>query len=892
MDTFELIPVLKKLPLAVECMTTWGDWLAVGTREGHILGYHIVAKSQKVFQEKGEDRFEPELKYTARGISKKPIIQMAVTTEFRLLFALTDGGELLVHNLDQFTASDLSIRNKIYHLFAVSVTPEEAGPPQLTLCLAEKKRLVFFSLSSKGHGSGARARERTWENLGEQNLTDSARCVVWNKECDAVFVGLKKEYLFVPVKSTLQIKEIFPLGHIRSEPLVKNVDNDEVAICKDEYTHFLSSVGQPSREYKITWGDIPLDFIYAYPYYVALLNKMIEVRAVEETNPFRIQTIIVPESPKCIVHSEHAYIASAGHIWRLEPIATHRQLKSAIQFKHFSIGLQLAELLEGTPEEKKGQVLHIKKLQAFSLFTQHEFQQSLEKYTEINADPIDVISLYPKLLPDAIRLKRKHPAEPPPLTGKPLNTAIDVLTQYLMQQRNRYSKALSNKNEFEGPNVDMLQIIDTTLLKCYVQCNESLIGPLVRLKDNYLFLVESERILKKQEKLAELIQLYNTKSEHKKALNLLMTCNIQASGPLRDPVHTIDYLQKLGPDHLPLILEFSKWVINKVPEEGLKIFTEDLQEVEFLDREKVLDYIKREFPDLVIPYLKAIMINWGENKSQFHNELITCYKNEVFRLLEPYRKKRFEERPKAGQEPGRLGTLRRELISFLENSQHYKPEKLISNFPLDEMYEERALLLGRLERHEPALAIYAYVLKAPNLAEEYCEKNYPHYRDVYLQLMKMYLLPPSLENLGIESPSKDKLDSNMKSALQLLSKYHEVIDTTQVLNLLPPNTPLRDLKVFLSSVLEKKSKERRNNQVLKSLIFAQHVQVQRERIKAESMYYHITDDTFCEHCKKKLGDSAFAWNPNGTIVHYYCWDAKQNKQEKGKTPVNVTRLNS
>ena len=886
MDAFELIPILKKLPLTVECMTTWGDWLAVGTREGHILGYHIVSKSQKIFQEKGEDRFEPELKNTARGISKKPIIQMSVSPELRLLFALTDGGELLVHNLDHLTPTDLSIRNKQFHFFAVSVTPEEVGPRQLTLCVAEKKRLLFYSLSGKG-GLGARPKERTWEPLGEQTLAEQARCVVWNKECDAVFVGLKKEYLFVPVKTSLQIKEIFPLGHVRSEPLAKNVDNGEVAICKDEYTHFLSSHGQPSREYKITWGDIPLDFIYSYPYYVALLNKMIEVRAVEEMSPFRIQTIVVPESPKCIVHSEHAYIASAQYIWRLEPIAVHRQLKTAIQNKHFSVGLLLAEMLEGTPEEKKGQVLHIKRLQAFSLFTQHEFKQSLEKYSEINADPIDVISLYPKLLPDAIRLKRKHPAEPPPLTGTALSQAIDVLTQYLMQQRNRY-QAMLKPGELETPSVDMLQIIDTTLLKCYVQCNESLIGPLVRLKDNYLFLVESERILKKQEKLPELIQLYNTKGEHKKSLNLLMSCNLQSQGPLRDPAHTIAYLQKLGPNHLPLILEFSKWVITKHPEDGMKIFIEDVQEVEYLEREKVLEFIKKEFSEQTIPYLKAIMINWGETASYFHNELILCYKGEVLRLLEPYKKRRFEERSKAGQEPGRLGTLRRELISFLENSQHYKPEKLISSFPQDDMYEERALLLGRLDRHEPALAIYAYILRSPEMAEDYCEKNYAQCHDVYLQLMKMYLITPDLEKLGIESPRRDKLESNMKSALQLLSKYHEAIDTSQVLNLLPPETPIRDLQVFLSSVLEKKSKERRTNQVLKSLIFAQHVQVQRERIKSESTFYHITDDTFCEHCKKKLGDSAFAWNPNnGTIVHYYCWDANQVKQERAINSVQM-----
>ena len=35
-----------------------------------------------------------------------------------------------------------------------------------------------------------------------------------------------------------------------------------------------------------------------------------------------------------------------------------------------------------------------------------------------------------------------------------------------------------------------------------------------------------------------------------------------------------------------------------------------------------------------------------------------------------------------------------------------------------ELFDERALLLSRLGRHEVALAIYAHILKEPELAEE------------------------------------------------------------------------------------------------------------------------------------------------------------------------------
>lgn len=881
-DVFELVPILKKLPLTVECITTWTNWLAVGTKEGHILGYYIHPKTSKFAE---SERFEPELKNTARGVSKKPIVQIAVSPEFKLLFSLTDG-DILVHNLESFAFSEsLSIRSRMLTLFAIGITPAETPHRQLKICIAEKKKIVYYLLATKTNLSSAKAKEKSWELIGEHLLNEPAKSLVFNQECDAIFIGLKREYLYLSLKNLNQMREIFPLGQIRSEPLMKGVNNGDVALCKDELTHFYSSQGQTSREYSITWGDIPLDFIYTFPYFVGLLSKMIEIRAIEDKSVFRMQTIIVHDNPKCIVCSEYIYIASGQFIWRLEPIAPHRQLKKVIGIKHFNLALQLTDLLEGTPGEKKGQIYHIKKLQAFSLFTQHDFQQSLEKYTEIDTDPIEVITLYPNLLPNTIRINRRHPAEPPPLNEAQLRRAMEVLPQYLMQQRNRYQTELK-PGETEGPNCDMLQIIDTTLLKCYVQCNESLIGPLVRIKDNYLFLLECERVLKKHNKLNELVSLYNTKGEHQKALNLLLKCHNDASGPLQEINHTIEYLQKLGPNHLQLIFEFSQWVLEEIGEEGLRIFTGDVQDVESLDRHQVYDYLATKFPALVIPYVKAIMINWQEKGSKFHNDLVYHYKIEVLRLLEPYKRKRFPERPKAGQEPGRLGTLRRELLAFLENSLYYKPEKLISLFPLDDMFEERALLLGRLDRHQPALAIYAFVLKSYEMAEEYCEKYFASNGNIYLELMKMYLVPPSLEELGISSPFNVIVESNMKAALQLLSKYHSLIDTSQVLDLLPPETPLRDLQIFLTSVLEKKSKERRSNQVLKSLIFAQHIQVQRERIASESRSYVITEDSICEFCKKKLGDSAFACNPNGTIVHYYCWETELNKYEKSNPQIN------
>ena len=55
-----------------------------------------------------------------------------------------------------------------------------------------------------------------------------------------------------------------------------------------------------------------------------------------------------------------------------------------------------------------------------------------------------------------------------------------------------------------------------------------------------------------------------------------------------------------------------------------------------------------------------------------------------------------------------------------------------------DLFEERALLLGRLGRHDIALAIYAHVLNDPDMAEEYCRKLYDPDKDENKEVTIVY----------------------------------------------------------------------------------------------------------------------------------------------------------
>lgn len=51
---------------------------------------------------------------------------------------------------------------------------------------------------------------------------------------------------------------------------------------------------------------------------------------------------------------------------------------------------------------------------------------------------------------------------------------------------------------------------------------------------------------------------------------------------------------------------------------------------------------------------------------------------------------------------------RRKLITALQGISEYNPEAFLKRIPPDALYEERAILLGKMNQHELALSIYVH----------------------------------------------------------------------------------------------------------------------------------------------------------------------------------------
>uniref|UniRef100_A0A8C4R8C4 VPS39 subunit of HOPS complex n=1 Tax=Eptatretus burgeri TaxID=7764 RepID=A0A8C4R8C4_EPTBU len=859
-DAYEAVPILEKLPLQIESIACWEEMLLVGTKPGHLLLYRIKADAVS-------SRYEVTLEKSNRNFAKR-IQQLWVVPQRKILISLCDN-IVCVHDLATFQVVVTAHKTKGATLFTCDLRSHTG---ELRLCVVVRKKLQLF----------------TWKNgdliefQPDLCLPDFPKSIAW---CgDSICVGFKRDYYLAKADGRGSCKELFPTGK-QLEPLVVSLTDSKLAVGRDDMTIFIDEEGT-MQKHALRWTDVPISLEHQHPYIIAVLPRYLEIRTIE---PMLLVQSIDLQKPRFITSGgpNIVYVASSQYVWRLLPVPIATQIEQLLQEKQFDLALQLAQMTNDSDSEKQRRIHHIQNLHAFHLFCQRFFEQSMAKFSTLGTDPSHVIGLYPDLLPLDYKKQLQYPAELPQLMGSELERGLMALIDYLTQKRNHLVKHLhDSEGGITAPIVmgvqtirsrkKLLQIIDTTLLKCYLQTNVALIAPLLRLENNHCHLEESERVLRRAQKYSELIILYERKGLHSKALNLLKQQSQKSNSPLTGHERMVQYLQRLGKDNLKLIFEFSPWVLKDNAEEGLKIFTEDLPEVENLPRVEILGFLENNACDLTIPYLEHVIYNYMDTQPLFHNRLIELYREKVLGLLKQYLQslEPGQKPSTVGKEPGLLGEFRSRLIRFLESSIHYQPEQLITDFPLDGLLEERAVLLGRMGNHEQALLIYVHVLHNNELAENHCRKFYDKEKegnkDVYLLLLRTYLQPPAFKQLGVIGDMVQKSQADRKAALRLLKQSYNRLDTIRALRLLPLDVEMREIGDFLEKVLEEKWQQKHYYQLLKGLCYTQHLRAQEHKIFYENVKFVITEERVCRVCRKKIGNSAFARYPSGVVVHYSC----------------------
>ncbi|KAI0370322.1 hypothetical protein BV20DRAFT_1121321 [Pilatotrama ljubarskyi] len=404
--------------------------------------------------------------------------------------------------------------------------------------------------------------------------------------------------------------------------------------------------------------------------------------------------------------------------------------------------------------------------------------------------------------------------------------------------------------------VRFAQIVDTALFKSYLLVRPGLLGPLCRV--GWCEVSEVEELLREREKYQEMIYLYNGRKMHGKALSLLRQLSEKETDIHDKLMPTVSYLQRLGPEHLDQIFEHSRWVFDQDRDIGFEIFTSE--EVE-LPKERVADFLEHIDPAICARYIEYLISERGETSQEFHDRLAELY----LRMTVAAKKKGDDDSRKMHYE---------KLLHFVDTTQHYSADRLFGLLPPEDFFEAKAILLGRLGRHDSALEVYVYRLQDYLKAEEYCKRVYQPNSptaNIFLTLLRIYLLP------GPSAPPAAQL---LPPALELISRHSPRLDPVATLQLLPPLVTAQDVRAFLLESLRAPVFDTR---VVRSVYKAREEQVARRLMVLQSKRVRITDSRICPQCHKRLGGSVIAVHvPHGEVTHYQCREAFARKLKEGR----------
>ncbi|XP_017764075.1 PREDICTED: vam6/Vps39-like protein [Eufriesea mexicana] len=869
-DAYEETSILN-ISVQIESMAAYDDYLLIGTREGHLLMYHVPPVL--------DDNHKLELFRCSKNFNKKRITQIDVVPEYNLLIILIDN-MVCVHDLISLNFQQIYQLQKTRGatLFTLDIkstqTVNDEKSTLVHLCVAVKRKLQLYEWKDK-----------KFEALNEFTVPYIPRELSWCGETLVLgFRGLSYAILY----PNGNIKELFPTGKC-PEPSVTRLSDNSFVLGKDSQSFIMDTKGELIQHTSIKWSDTPSAIVWDDPYLLGIVHDRLEVYTIEGC--LHIQTIKDLNKARLIYRCKQGkvFVASISHVWCVKAVDVAHQIRTLLEQTQFQLALKLTSLSNISEEEKTKQIYKIQTLYAHHLFHTKQFQEAMDQFLKIGTDPYEVIMLFPDLVTSSSNNSEVSDPTLPKLEGHNLEMGLRALIVFLTEVRLKLTDKdkdnIKEKSLIEGKRnmtavatEQLLKIIDTTLLKCYLQTTDALVAQLLRL--NHCHLAEAEKTLLKHQKYPELIILYQTKGHHRKALELLEKHAKENDSSLKGTAGTIQYLQHLGKDHIDLILKFAGWVLNDDPEQGLRIFMEDIKEVEQLPRPKVLDYLLRCHKDLVITYLEHVVHVWEDTNPSFHNVLIHQYKEKCLACMS-------KSATPAEKETGQH--IRQKLQQFLEKSAHYTPETILVHFPFDSLFEERAIILERLGRHQQVISIYISLLNDIPKAIEYCYNVYTRYKknvdkqkqfdgddEVYALLIQQLLKP---DNEGVLTGCNPEIQKtaqpDLEMALQLLEEHASKINPLKALEVLPNTVPIGRIKHFLEVSLQETLNARRRVQVLKSLLYAEHLQVQEQRIHYESHNILMTEFNICPVCKKRFGNqSAFARYPNGDIVHYSCQDRK------------------
>lgn len=355
-----------------------------------------------------------------------------------------------IHNRQTFTLQERLEKTKGASSFAVTsnvINDAETGVPSLVsrLAVAVKRRIIWW----------------TWrdteleDEVQEILLPHSVKSLLWVNGTK-MMVGMDPGFTLVDIdtKGTTDIYKPSTAGEATAagqpggvrfaavsssgmgymgmgswvpKPMSTNLREGQVLLAKDVNTLFVDADGKAIEKRQIPWANPAEAVGYSYPYLLSLQQSNTgKGGALDVRNPATLsllQTIPLPNASILHVPQPNISLAHAGKgflvasdrvIWRMAALSYEAQIDQLVERQRLDEAISLLQQLEDTLlTDKEGRIREIQMLKATILFEQQKYRPALDLFTDAQAPPARVISLYPRnIAGDLTRMKEDHISEP------------------------------------------------------------------------------------------------------------------------------------------------------------------------------------------------------------------------------------------------------------------------------------------------------------------------------------------------------------------------------------------------------------------------------------------------------------------------------------------------
>ncbi|KAF5791362.1 putative transcription factor WD40-like family [Helianthus annuus] len=762
---YDSIPILNDCPKKINVIVYHASNILVACSDGSLRIYGpesaIRSPSTDLFSQTLDLKKEQYvLVRTVNGFSKKQVLALEVLASLGLLLSLSES--IVFHRLPNLETLAVISKAKGANLFAWD---DRRG----FLCFARQKRVCIYK-----HNGG-----RGFVEVKEFGVPDTVKSMCWCGE--NICMGVRRGYIIWNATNGV-VSEVLQSGRIAPPLVVSLSTSGEMILGKDNIGVVVDQNGKLFPEGRICWSEAPTAVVIQKPYAIALLPKHIEIRSLRV--PFPLMQTIVIRNVRGIQKGNNGIIVSLDQsIYGLFPIPLGAQIVQLTASGNFEEALVLCKLLppeDSSLRASKEQSIHIR--YAHNLFENGRYEEAMDHFVASQVEITHVLSLYPSIVLPKLPLSADMDSclpesdDSPRLEPKKMshNTLMGLIKFLLKKRPNIVGKAAAESTEevvmdavgqtFIGNestrlkkstkgrgNVptdsgarEMAAILDTALLQAFLLTGQAA-AVLDLLKGfNYCDLSICEEIMQKGHHDSCLLELYKYNSMHREALKLLHQLVEDATSDKPKVAHPqkftpemiIEYLKPLCGIDPMLVLEFSMLVLKKCPTQTIDLFLSGN-----IPADLVNSYLKQHAPSMQATYLEHIIsINENGISGNLQNEMVQIYLSEVLDMYADLTaQNKWDEKTYTPS--------RKKLISALQNISEYNPEVSLKQIPADALYEERAILLGRMNQHELALSIYIHKLHLPELALSYCDRLYESEvnrkaeGNIYLILLQVYLNP-------------------------------------------------------------------------------------------------------------------------------------------------------